>query len=1217
MDGKTVTIKIESVAGKSNGAKRVLDDLEKDVLASGRRVAANARQTDRVVAESKKASVRSMEADVRRLEAAEKRAARESANSFLASLKQKEAAARSSATGMRSAMESAFGSSAIGGFVGGFAGSIVAGFASQVAQLPSILKTQLDIAVKIAAERQNALKGLESIATFKGISSAAVQETVKSLRLVRAGIIDIGEASTAMKNLLSSNFTLEESRTLLERFSDTAAFGKSAALGFGEAVRSATEGVRNGNSILVDNVGLTKDLSQILKEAGYSEQDLSKATSDANIRRALYNGLLKESNAQVGDADKLTQGWTGNTAALTTAQNNLYAAIGRIIINNADLAASIRTITGTINDMITGFDNADDSGTRAVNSLTSKFASFAVDATVSIRKMVFEVEQLVGTIEAAARGVAYLTAVLSNPGAAIQDALMPSWAFDPNRAADPWRNERDVNLREMRRAWGAVQNRGREFESFERRTRQNFADNLLRNRPGFSLAPPSALGSTMAPRPNITIDKANPLYFGEGGTYRPPVDAPTAPAKPGRPGAKAQTTKSDLPEFGSLRQLVISSGNPQWDYWFNQMGSRFGVDPNVLLLQVGQESSFNRTAVSPKGARGFSQFMPATAKRFGVNVNSVQDSIRGQAQYMAELLSMFGGDYSKALAGYNAGEGAVMRYGGIPPFRETKHYVAKIRSRYAGRVRKGGAYGTFEYPDESDGTVAMADTALGGARDLNFAAREKEIDQNRALIDIYGELAEKVFNLTERTKEETFWFDYKLGRYPQLNDETARQVAETYRLIDATEKKKKADEDAAEAKKKADDKALDDLEKYRREQERAFDETAGYFEDKLDTLFRGGFKDLWKSILDDMRQNFVRQMAQLLAQAFSGSGIGGQNGQSGGILSGLMKRLFGGGGTGAGGFGVPGMGPGGTPMFNGGSGGGFGSFFGNFFGGGMSAPRTGDIVNLPGVGDAMQVNAGGAGGLSSLAGLAATAGPQAAFALWPMAIKEGLTTRNKWKAFAWLGAVGFISALFRRDNATKKLKEAALSTYGITVKDKQVLNTLKQLGETMFGKGKVGPNAQAVVSSDQGQLILRNYAEATGQSTKGIDKLYVGDENWKGNDFRSRFGGFRAMGGPVKAGLSYVVGERRAELFTPRTDGHISPTVGDPKMIERMMVVLGQLEETQHALATRLESMRPGDVVTLGAGEAGGAIYNAYEAQHQAGGRASEQADRNHGRRYY
>lgn len=91
------------------------------------------------------------------------------------------------------------------------------------------------------------------------------------------------------------------------------------------------------------------------------------------------------------------------------------------------------------------------------------------------------------------------------------------------------------------------------------------------------------------------------------------------------------------------------------------MSVKYGVSPNVLLAQIQQESGGNPNAVSPKGAMGLTQFMPATAAQYGVDPKDAGSSIQGQAHYMSDLLKMFNGDYTKALAGYNAGQGNVQK----------------------------------------------------------------------------------------------------------------------------------------------------------------------------------------------------------------------------------------------------------------------------------------------------------------------------------------------------------------------------------------------------------------------------------------------------------------------------------------------------------------------------------------------------------------------------
>jgi hypothetical protein len=128
----------------------------------------------------------------------------------------------------------------------------------------------------------------------------------------------------------------------------------------------------------------------------------------------------------------------------------------------------------------------------------------------------------------------------------------------------------------------------------------------------------------------------------------------------------------------------FTTGDPKVDSFIVDSGVRNGVDPMLLYAQMHQESSFKRAAISPKGARGLMQLMPGTAARFGVtNIFDPKQNIEGGARYMRFLLDAFGGDVALALAGYNAGEGAVLKYGRrIPPYRETQDYVRRISQRY-------------------------------------------------------------------------------------------------------------------------------------------------------------------------------------------------------------------------------------------------------------------------------------------------------------------------------------------------------------------------------------------------------------------------------------------------------------------------------------------------------------------------------------------------------
>jgi soluble lytic murein transglycosylase-like protein len=117
-----------------------------------------------------------------------------------------------------------------------------------------------------------------------------------------------------------------------------------------------------------------------------------------------------------------------------------------------------------------------------------------------------------------------------------------------------------------------------------------------------------------------------------------------------------------------------------------QMAPTYGLDPQLVLAVISVESAFQVEAVSTANARGLMQLIPATAERFGVrNLFDPAQNLRGGMSYLKWLLKRFKGNVGLALAVYNAGEGAVQKYGGIPPYKETQRYVEKIRRLYAKR----------------------------------------------------------------------------------------------------------------------------------------------------------------------------------------------------------------------------------------------------------------------------------------------------------------------------------------------------------------------------------------------------------------------------------------------------------------------------------------------------------------------------------------------------
>jgi hypothetical protein len=128
----------------------------------------------------------------------------------------------------------------------------------------------------------------------------------------------------------------------------------------------------------------------------------------------------------------------------------------------------------------------------------------------------------------------------------------------------------------------------------------------------------------------------------------------------------------------------FTTGDATVDSYINTSSARYRMDPLLIYAQMSQESAFKKRALSHKGASGLMQLMPPTARRFGVtDIYDPQQNIDAGIKYMRWLLDKFG-DIRLALAGYNAGEGAVMKYGNqIPPYKETQEYVRRITARYA------------------------------------------------------------------------------------------------------------------------------------------------------------------------------------------------------------------------------------------------------------------------------------------------------------------------------------------------------------------------------------------------------------------------------------------------------------------------------------------------------------------------------------------------------
>jgi len=145
-----------------------------------------------------------------------------------------------------------------------------------------------------------------------------------------------------------------------------------------------------------------------------------------------------------------------------------------------------------------------------------------------------------------------------------------------------------------------------------------------------------------------------------------------------------------------------TSGNLVIDELIKTNGNRFGVDPYLVFLVIEKESHFRTRALSPKGALGLMQLMPSTARRFGITKPyDAGQNIMGGTRYLRELMDTFGGQVNLVLASYNAGEGAVIKYGrSVPPYRETRDYVKTIGKRYGLSGRESNPDNDVPRPQE-------------------------------------------------------------------------------------------------------------------------------------------------------------------------------------------------------------------------------------------------------------------------------------------------------------------------------------------------------------------------------------------------------------------------------------------------------------------------------------------------------------------------------------
>ena len=192
--------------------------------------------------------------------------------------------------------------------------------------------------------------------------------------------------------------------------------------------------------------------------------------------------------------------------------------------------------------------------------------------------------------------------------------------------------------------------------------------------------PPPQAAAAHAPAPVLPPDISLPAP-----KTTPPAEAPKAGRRAGTAQPAGDEKLARLQEAASLiLEVNTGLGAPQSPYGqlIYDIAIRHSINPQLVAALIRVESSFNPRAVSRKGAYGLMQLLPATARRFGVqkkrDLLDPVKNLEAGVRYLKWLTERFGGNTQMTLAAYNAGEGAVDRFGGIPPYRETQNYVKKI-----------------------------------------------------------------------------------------------------------------------------------------------------------------------------------------------------------------------------------------------------------------------------------------------------------------------------------------------------------------------------------------------------------------------------------------------------------------------------------------------------------------------------------------------------------
>ena len=247
-------------------------------------------------------------------------------------------------------------------------------------------------------------------------------------------------------------------------------------------------------------------------------------------------------------------------------------------------------------------------------------------------------------------------------------------------------------------------------------------------------------------------------------------------------GALKEVTLSGAEVAGLEMPSTFTQAAGKYSELINAKGAEYGVDPELIRRVIGSESSGNPNAVSPKGAVGLMQLIPATAERFGLSASQRTNpelNVDAGVRYLKFLLGKFGGNVNLAVAGYNAGEDAVVKHGGIPPYAETQAYVKKVTAGYGGSLAEMNLANTNE--SKSITILVKDQEALTKARAQAAQQAQAQYDAQAHLDQLMKDEVTTYATAKDAYAEAAFWQN-------KLNSDKKLSVTQTAAATDALSK---------------------------------------------------------------------------------------------------------------------------------------------------------------------------------------------------------------------------------------------------------------------------------------------------------------------------------------------------------------------------------------------------------------------------------------------